>query len=554
MSILRKAANIASASVVAFSSVLSIMLPATTYAAAQTCTWTGGGSDTKMSTAANWSGCGSAAPQTGDIVVLPYISTNVITISNDLPVGTELGGLTIDSKQSGGTDYGSYEIDKLAFADGAVINRVSGSGVAISDNVTAAGALTTNTLYPFYATTKNITVTPTNLTFAANTPSCGSGGAGSSREFEFAIKPTGQVDVQSGNVYSMSGTESAVTVAAGSEVILAPGAYAGTLTFNGGGATQGYCDLGYSIITYATSTLNGTINLSGGDIGYSIAYGKTLTVSGAINGTNAKLFGHANSAGTFINSAANNNSATPGGSQTVAMKVLDPVTDSQPTASLMVNANETVVFTGVRQYVTVEPKAVLKGTGTVVDNLTVNEGGTVAPGQSPGCLTSDTLSLSGTYLFELGGADACTGYDQLIVKNAASSDYGVVLAYDGVDSTSVLSTSRYNGYTPKKGQVFTIINQEGSKAVKGTFKDLPEGATFEQNGIVFKISYVGGDGNDVTLTVQNTPTTPDTGFVFMMSHPLFSGLALAILGLGVIGIARRVQNEGRNKKAVALKA
>jgi autotransporter-associated beta strand protein len=45
-----------------------------------------------------------------------------------------------------------------------------------------------------------------------------------------------------------------------------------------------------------------------------------------------------------------------------------------------------------------------------------------------------------------------------------------------------------------------IIRNDGSDAVFGTFNGLPEGATFNSGTNVYRISYVGGDGNDVTLT------------------------------------------------------
>ena len=45
-----------------------------------------------------------------------------------------------------------------------------------------------------------------------------------------------------------------------------------------------------------------------------------------------------------------------------------------------------------------------------------------------------------------------------------------------------------------------VINKTSAGAVQGTFKNLPEGATFMAQGFPFRISYVGGDGNDVVLT------------------------------------------------------
>lgn len=46
---------------------------------------------------------------------------------------------------------------------------------------------------------------------------------------------------------------------------------------------------------------------------------------------------------------------------------------------------------------------------------------------------------------------------------------------------------------------FLIIVRAGGS---GAFKDLPQDATVKVNGVTLKISYTGGDGNDVTLTAQ----------------------------------------------------
>jgi hypothetical protein len=56
------------------------------------------------------------------------------------------------------------------------------------------------------------------------------------------------------------------------------------------------------------------------------------------------------------------------------------------------------------------------------------------------------------------------------------------------------------------GQVFTIIDNDGTDPVDGTFVDLPEGATIERPPHRLRISYAGGDGNDVTLT-STTPSS-----------------------------------------------
>ena len=62
-------------------------------------------------------------------------------------------------------------------------------------------------------------------------------------------------------------------------------------------------------------------------------------------------------------------------------------------------------------------------------------------------------------------------------------------------------------YTPAAGKVFTLIDNQGSNPVSGTFAGNPEGHVFQYAGADWRLSYVGGDGNDVTLTYLGVPTT-----------------------------------------------
>ena len=51
------------------------------------------------------------------------------------------------------------------------------------------------------------------------------------------------------------------------------------------------------------------------------------------------------------------------------------------------------------------------------------------------------------------------------------------------------------------GTVFTVINNTATTPIAGTFSNLPDGSTFAANGNTYQVSYQGGDGNDLTLTV-----------------------------------------------------
>ena len=52
------------------------------------------------------------------------------------------------------------------------------------------------------------------------------------------------------------------------------------------------------------------------------------------------------------------------------------------------------------------------------------------------------------------------------------------------------------------GTVFTVINNTAVTQINGTFSNLPDGGTITVGSNTFQANYEGGDGNDLTLTVQ----------------------------------------------------
>src|SRR5439155_20634287 len=56
------------------------------------------------------------------------------------------------------------------------------------------------------------------------------------------------------------------------------------------------------------------------------------------------------------------------------------------------------------------------------------------------------------------------------------------------------------GFNPQPGQVFTIVEKTSPGPITNAIFG-PEGSITYMNGVPLRISYVGGDGNDVTLTV-----------------------------------------------------
>ena len=55
--------------------------------------------------------------------------------------------------------------------------------------------------------------------------------------------------------------------------------------------------------------------------------------------------------------------------------------------------------------------------------------------------------------------------------------------------------------------MFEILDKTSAGAITGTFNGLSEGATLTVGMVSMTISYVGGNGNDVTLTVNAAPVT-----------------------------------------------
>ncbi len=157
--------------------------------------------------------------------------------------------------------------------------------------------------------------------------------------------------------------------------------------------------------------------------------------------------------------------------------------------------------------VTVRSGATLKGDGASRGTIAVQNGGTVAPGASPGGISSSGLSLAAgaTFAAEIDGPIVLTQYDTIAVRGPVSLA-GATLAVA-------------LGFTPSEGQLFRLIAQLQDDAVMGTFAGLAEGATFEVGGTTFGITYKGGAGNDVVLVAAPTQTPTSTPTEIVPTNP-----------------------------------
>ncbi len=77
-------------------------------------------------------------------------------------------------------------------------------------------------------------------------------------------------------------------------------------------------------------------------------------------------------------------------------------------------------------------------------------------------------------------------------------------------TNSTLALHLPAGFDADVNTAFTIIDNDGADAVSGTFTRLPEGAMLPIGRFTFQISYRGGSGNDVVLTlVDKAPIARD---------------------------------------------
>ncbi|MBL8812208.1 MAG: right-handed parallel beta-helix repeat-containing protein, partial [Planctomycetaceae bacterium] len=143
----------------------------------------------------------------------------------------------------------------------------------------------------------------------------------------------------------------------------------------------------------------------------------------------------------------------------------------------------------------------LTGTGEIQGDI-IDEG-EIAPGPTFGSLSftgNVTLSSNGRFLFQIAGTDTDQNQTQLQF-------------FSDVLLTGELALQISPDYDSKDGDRFLILDKQSDGPVSGHFRDLPEGAVFITGTESFRITYEGGDGNDVMLeTVLAVLNTDDDGF------------------------------------------
>ncbi len=374
------------------------------------------------------------------------------------------------------TDHGVFELNggSVAYAGGGV--------VIFSGHATAATA-----------------------TFTVNGGSVSRANGGSADFFDYATAADG--------VFVLNGGSGAA--AGGAEVIFGLGSVAGkgtagNATFIANSGTDG--GYGGRIRYYNSEPLtdrstarmelfgNGSIDIS---------YGFQNRTVGSIEGDGLIFLG-----GAPLTVGTNNLSTTFAG------KIQDSGVWGGTGGSIIKSGDATLILTGASTYTggtTIEGGKLLvnnqTGSGTGTGPVKVNTGRlggsgelagavVIGKGSGPGAILApglgngrqSALTIQSDLTFNPDGFYEC-GLD---TKRSTADQ---VLAAGVTISGARFALRDRRGFTLRPGTVFTVIDNTSANAISGTFSNLPEGATIAVGANRFLVTYTGGDGNDLTLTV-----------------------------------------------------
>ena len=441
--------------------------------------WNGAGANGLWSNATNW--VGGVAPNPGDDLIFPPGAARLIN-TNNFPTATIFNAIIL----SGG-DYFLY-----------------GSNIVLHAGIIATNITAPDTLYLPFTLNADQTITADNGSMNLNL----SGDINTSGK-QLTFTGSGTVQLQS----YISGSGGLTKTGVGLVSLYTSNTFSGSVLIQQGslsvyqanalGSTAGSTSLSngatLNLINVMTNpeplvvagklnmlngnkTLTGNITLFGTDSLFQVAAGVSITVNGVIDGA-GRLY-----------------------------KILP--------GTLLLNATNT--FTGG----TLITNGIFGGSGRAGDiTFQGNAGMTLTPGNSgPGILTCSNLTFSylTTFALQLNGPTPGTSHDQVAVNGTVA-----------LNNAPLALTL---GYTPALGDNFVILKNDGSNPVSGTFYNLSAGALLTNGASIFRISYTGGDGNDVTLTT--TLGAPASTLTSINNQP---GGFMQITGQGITNLAYIVQ-------------
>lgn len=484
---------------------------------------TGGGSflvgDPSLNNIANFSGVisgsGNLTKSAGSVLRLSGVNTytgntviNEGTLSISAANQLSSGSLTID----GGTlaTSGSFTLSNpISLGNGgATVNPGAGT-LTLNGVISGNGTLTKNnsgSLYLYSNNTFSGGLTVANGLVAAfdNATALGTGSITLSDATQLALANLGTATINNnivlaGNATLITGNGSQTNVTLSGIISETGGAR--NLTINANSANNSLVVTGNNTYTGSTTTSGNLVAIRNqGSISSGTLYIGSSTFQ--INAPNVTLANNivintatnitTNNLVTFSGVVSGTGNITKNGAGTLTLSGANT-----NTGTLTVASNKITLNGSANNNITVNSGALLDGNGIINGNLTLLNGATLAPGNNVGVLTinGNLKANSGSTLsFDIGGTNAGTNYDQLAVNGTA----------DIAGANLVANHS----YTAGNADSYTLISNDGSDAITGTFSGRAEGSTLTANGNAtpLKVSYSGGTGNDFTLTAPTAST------------------------------------------------
>ena len=232
-------------------------------------------------------------------------------------------------------------------------------------------------------------------------------------------------------------------------------------------------DQSFSSNFSSPTTFTAGIDLNGFELMLHCEFTSSMTISAAISGSGQLID---SSTGTLNLTGANTYTGT------TTSTAEQPVVSNMLPGPVVMNSGSS-----------------LSGLGRV--GPLTNNGGIIHPGLvsadlsivQPGTITTSDLVLQGNFA-DLSLAVTNQGKSKLDVHGTVQVGGSIFVQY------------QVGQHPIHVGDVFTIIQNDGTDPVGGTFLNSPEGAIVQQGAIPLRISYHGGDGNDVTLTAVSQTT------------------------------------------------
>ncbi|MFN8354756.1 MAG: BspA family leucine-rich repeat surface protein [Spirosomataceae bacterium] len=469
--------------------------------------------------------------------------------------GGQINGNTVTVTGNGGAASGSGNLGVLVEGTNSLVTS-SGGNVSVTGR--GGGSGTSGSNYGVRVVTAG-QITAGGMGTVTVT---GNGGAASgSFNYGVSVQGTNSLITSSGGNVSVTGTGGGAGASAANYGVYVTGSQitaggTGSVTVIGnGGTSSGGGNYGVYVEGALITSSGGTVSVTGKEGNGPNGVGILITVSGSIstatNGGNLSLITNSmditpgtsvstNAASTLTLRPFAANTQINLGSDTDPiggpLSLSDFELDRMTTGTLLIG-NPTAGTITISDAIT-RPAATnvqLISSGDVIlsgGGINTN-GGTLLldPGTSPAAVkptfngtdvTASTLSF---------GSDLAIVINGTISGNSTGSTYSQLTVAGAVNLTGV-DLVLSGAHSPILGQTFTIVDNVGTDAVSGTFSGLAQGAyisNFLGSSLSAQITYVGGDGNDVVLTVvQADYTITTTGNAITITDISGNGETLTI--------------------------